>query len=77
MKPRKRSFAIAGHKTSISLEEPFWEALREAAAERGVPMAALVGEIDRGRGGANLSSAVRVWILARCRMAQKGPSEPP
>jgi predicted DNA-binding ribbon-helix-helix protein len=63
LKPLKRSFTIAGHSTSISLEEPFWEALKEAAAERGQPVAALVEEIDAKRGSMGLSSAVRVWLL--------------
>ncbi|MCL4766916.1 MAG: ribbon-helix-helix domain-containing protein [Hyphomicrobiaceae bacterium] len=67
MKPLKRSFTIAGHSTSISLEAPFWEALREAARERGQSVAALVEEIDRERGASGLSSAVRVWILEYCR----------
>ncbi len=65
--PVKRSFSIAGHKTSISLEAPFWAALREVAATERVSMAELVRRIDGGRGGANLSSAVRVWLLAYFR----------
>jgi len=63
MRPVKRSFTIAGHSTSISLEAPFWDALREAAAARGTSLAALVEDIDKQRGSAGLSSAVRVWIL--------------
>ena len=65
----KRSVMIAGHRTSVSLEAPFWEALREIAAGRGVSVAALVGEIDAGRGGQNLSSAIRVFVLAAFRAA--------
>lgn len=64
---KKRSLAIAGHRTSVSLEEPFWTALKAMAARRGLSMAALVGEIDAGRGGANLSSALRVAILAEAQ----------
>jgi predicted DNA-binding ribbon-helix-helix protein len=64
----KRSLQIAGHATSVSLEEPFWQALRAMAAERGMTPAVLIGEIDRARGPANLSSALRVaaldWALA-------------
>jgi predicted DNA-binding ribbon-helix-helix protein len=60
---RKRSLTIAGHRTSISLEEPFWTALRRIAQERGVPIAALVAEVDTGRGNANLSSALRLRVL--------------
>jgi predicted DNA-binding ribbon-helix-helix protein len=59
----KHSLSIRGHRTSISLEAPFWEALRDLAAERCVPLAALVAEIDAGRGEANLSSAIRVAVL--------------
>lgn len=62
-RPVKRSFTIKGHRTSISIEGPFWDALRQAAAKEGVTLAALVAEIDAGRGEAGLSSAVRVWVL--------------
>ncbi len=64
-RPRKRSFTIRGHRTSISLEAPFWDALREIAARRTMPLAALVAEIDSRRGNAaGLSTAVRLHILA-------------
>lgn len=66
-RPAKRSFAIKGHQTSISLEAPFWEALREASAELGTTPAALVARIDAARGATGLSSAVRVWLLAYYR----------
>lgn len=59
----KHSLTIAGHRTSVSLEQAFWDALREIARVRGVSRAALIGEIDSGRGGANLSSAIRVFVL--------------
>jgi predicted DNA-binding ribbon-helix-helix protein len=59
----KRSLSIAGHRTSLSLEPEFWEALQRAAAARGTSVAALVASIDRDRGTRNLSSAVRVWLL--------------
>lgn len=65
----KRSVMIAGHRTSVSLEAPFWEALRDIAAARGRSLAALVGEIDAGRDGQNLSSAIRVFVLAAFREA--------
>ncbi len=60
---RKRSLSVAGHPTSVSLEEPFWDALRDIAAGRGVSIPALVAAIDRDRGGGNLSSAIRVHVL--------------
>lgn len=67
-RPLKRSFSIKGHRTSISLEAPFWEALRQAAAEQKLTLAALVGQIDEGRGDdSGLSTAVRVWVLAYYR----------
>jgi predicted DNA-binding ribbon-helix-helix protein len=59
---RKRSVTVAGHRTSVSLEPPFWSALREIAAARGVSLNALIAEIDDGRSG-NLSSALRVFVL--------------
>jgi predicted DNA-binding ribbon-helix-helix protein len=63
----KRSVAIAGHRTSVSLEAPFWDALKDIAAVRGASVQALVAEIDAGRGGANLSSAIRVFVLREVR----------
>jgi predicted DNA-binding ribbon-helix-helix protein len=62
-RPVKRSFSIKGHRTSISLEAPFWEALRQAAAAEHTTLSALVAAIDAKRGTAGLSSAVRVWVL--------------
>ncbi|MHB8884068.1 MAG: ribbon-helix-helix domain-containing protein [Methylovirgula sp.] len=59
----KRSLAIAGHRTSISLEEAFWQGLRQVAQHRNQSVAALVTEIDASRGEANLSSAIRVFVL--------------
>ena len=62
-RPVKHSFSIRGHRTSISLEAEFWEALKEAAAADRTTLAALVAHIDQNRGEAGLSGAVRVWIL--------------
>ena len=64
---RKRSLSIAGHRTSISLEAPFWEALKEIAASENRPIATLVAEVDSGRGELNLSSALRLHALAHYR----------
>ena len=61
---RKRSVRVAGHPTSVSLEEAFWTALKDIAVKRGVSLNQLITEIDRERGG-NLSSAIRVFVLAR------------
>ena len=74
----KRSISIAGHRTSISLEEPFWEELRTIATARGLSVQALVGTIDAGRGQQNLSSAIRVFVLKALREkpAPDGASRP-
>lgn len=63
----KYSISIAGHRTSISLETAFWEALRDIAATRDCSVAALVADIDTHRGAENLSSAVRVYVLRHHR----------
>ena len=70
----KRSLVIAGHRTSISLEDAFWRRLRAIAAERGLSLNRLAAMVDASRGGANLSSAIRVFVLeaegarmVRCR----------
>jgi len=60
----KRSLSIAGHRTSIALEPEFWTGLETMAAARDLPLAALIREIDEGRSAPNLSSAVRVAVLA-------------
>ncbi len=61
----KHSLTIAGHRTSISLEQAFWDKLRDIARARDLSLAALIGEIDAGRGAANLSSAIRVFVLVQ------------
>lgn len=66
-RPVKRSFTIAGHRTSISLEASFWDALKAVASEERVPVAQLISRIDKQRAEGGLSSAVRVWILNRYR----------
>lgn len=67
--PVKRSIAIAGHKTSISLEPVFWDWLREVAADEGLPVSALVARIDAERIQSDtppgLASAIRVWLVTR------------
>ncbi|MBM3525140.1 MAG: ribbon-helix-helix domain-containing protein [Alphaproteobacteria bacterium] len=64
---RKRSVSIAGHRSSVSLEPEFWEALKSIAAERGTSLDALVSEIDATRTRRNLSSALRVFVLQTLR----------
>jgi predicted DNA-binding ribbon-helix-helix protein len=63
----KRSIIIRGHKTSISLENIFWEALKAIALERHRSISALVGEIEQQRDASNLSSATRVFVLRHFR----------
>ena len=71
-KPLKRSVTIAGHRTSVSLEPEFWQALTDIAAERERPLAGLIDEIDKREGrDKNLSSALRLFVLAYYR-AKKG-----
>ena len=60
---KKRSITIHGHRTSVSLEEPFWTFLRAIAAQRGLSLASLVQMIDKERNG-GLSSALRLFVLA-------------
>ena len=59
----KRSIVIAGRKTSVSLEDEFWNSLREIASERGTTLGALVAAIDANRQHTNLSSAIRLFVL--------------
>ena len=59
----KRSLVIAGHRTSVSLEDAFWRRLRAIAAERGLSLNGLAAMVDASRDGANLSSAIRVFVL--------------
>ena len=59
----KRSIVIAGHKTSVSLEDEFWDSLKEIAKERSMTLGALVAAIDGDRQHANLSSAIRLFVL--------------
>ena len=61
---QKRSLAISGHRTSLALEPEFWEGLEAMRAERGVSLGTLIRQIDDAREGRNLSSAIRVAVLA-------------
>lgn len=63
---KKRSVVISGHRTSVSLENAFWDALKSIAAATGQTVNQLVADIDHGRTG-NLSSAIRVFILLTLR----------
>lgn len=74
----KRSITIAGHRTSISLEDVFWDALRDIAEGEGRSLSRLISAIDAMRGEANLSSAIRVHVLRHYRglSAARSPQAP-
>lgn len=74
----KRSIVIAGHKTSVSLEDAFWKGLKEIAGARGVTLSDLVASIDSDRRHGNLSSAIRLFVLDhyRAQMVQSPPTQP-
>jgi predicted DNA-binding ribbon-helix-helix protein len=59
----KRSIVIAGHKTSVSLEDAFWQGLKQIATERNLTLSDLVATIDTDRRQGNLSSAIRLFVL--------------
>ena len=63
----KRSIVIAGHKTSVSLEDAFWRGLKEIAQGHHMTLSTMVGEIDNGRQQGNLSSAIRLFVLDNIR----------
>jgi predicted DNA-binding ribbon-helix-helix protein len=63
----KRSIVIAGHKTSVSLEDAFWNSLKDIASGRGMTLSDLVASIDTGRQHGNLSSAIRLFVLDHYR----------
>lgn len=66
-RPVKHSLTLRGHRTSVSLEEEFWQAFRAIAAERDVALNALAAEIDETRGDVGLASAIRVFVLRQYR----------
>ena len=65
--PRKRSVLIAGHATSLTLEDAFWTALADIAARQNRSRTALIAEIDNARGDNTLSSALRLYVLSHVR----------
>ncbi len=71
----KRSIVIAGHKTSVSLEDAFWKALKDIAAGRHMTLSELVGAIDAERRHGNLSSGVRLFVLDYYRARTTGRDE--
>jgi predicted DNA-binding ribbon-helix-helix protein len=69
----KRSVVIGGHKTSVSLEDPFWAEVRSIADAEKMTVSSLLRRIDRERSNANLSSAIRVYVLENMRERANSP----
>jgi predicted DNA-binding ribbon-helix-helix protein len=72
----KRSIVIAGHKTSISLEDAFWKGLKEIAGQRNMTLSEMVASIDDGRQQGNLSSAIRLFVLDYYRARGEANQQP-
>jgi len=70
----KRSVLIGGHKTSVSIEDPFWKGLKAIADERDMNLSDLVTSIDSARRQSNLSSAIRLYVLDYYQSALKSPA---
>jgi predicted DNA-binding ribbon-helix-helix protein len=70
----KRSVVVGGHKTSVSLEEAFWDSVKDISRGRGVTVSDLIGSIDANRQQGNLSSAIRLFVLDhfKSRIADAG-----
>ncbi|MBT8154616.1 ribbon-helix-helix domain-containing protein [Epibacterium ulvae] len=66
LRPKKHSLTLRGHRTSVSLEDEFWTAFRQIAAQEGRPINELAAEIDETRGtDCGLASAIRLYVLRR------------
>ncbi|SIQ19755.1 Ribbon-helix-helix domain-containing protein [Rhizobium sp. RU20A] len=71
---RKHSATLHGHRTSFTLEEPFWQELKAIAAARKMPLARLIADIDDGRDPeTNLSSAIRLYVFAWVKQTGRPP----
>jgi predicted DNA-binding ribbon-helix-helix protein len=68
----KRSIVIAGHKTSVSLEDAFWKGLKDIATTKHITLSDLVASIDGARQHGNLSSAIRLFVLDHYRTRSNG-----
>ena len=73
----KRSVTIEGHKTSVTLEDEFWDALRVIAQRDKTTMVSLVHQINQARNQSNLSSAIRVFVLKRSTIVMDQEKEKP
>lgn len=75
-RPVKRSLTLKGHRTSVSLEDPFWDAFRMIAEQEGKPINALAAEIDAERGvELGLASAIRLYVLKYYQDLQRDVSD--
>ncbi len=72
---KKRSVKIKGHATSVSLEEEFWDALKKLAKEKSCSLSGLISEIDHNRSRQNLSSALRIYVLAALEKKLTAPQK--
>lgn len=72
----KRSIVVAGHKTSVSLEEAFWNGMKDISSARNMTLSDLVSEIDSGRQHGNLSSAIRLHVLDYFRRMAESTTGP-
>ena len=72
----KRSIVVGGHKTSVSLEEAFWNGMKEISKERGITLSELVGGIDTNRQQGNLSSGIRLFVLDHFKNRFAGSTDP-
>ncbi len=68
-RPVKHSLTLRGHRTSVSLEDPFWKAFREIADQQQTPINELAAQIDESRGDIGLASAIRLFVLEHYRSA--------
>jgi len=68
----KRSIVVGGHKTSVSIEEAFWNGMKEISGQRSMTLSELVREIDTNRHQGNLSSAIRLFVLDHFRNRSAG-----
>lgn len=74
-RPVKRSLTIRGHRTSVSLEDPFWQAFRRIADDRGVGLNELATRIDIDRGtSSGLASAIRIFVLQETEARARPPA---
>jgi predicted DNA-binding ribbon-helix-helix protein len=72
---KKRSILVGGHKTSVSLEDPFWRALQEIAGAEGVSVSHVISRIGKSRAQFNLSSAIRLFVLDHYRSQRQAVAE--